>query len=223
MKLRFIHAALTAGLLGALPAAHAVPTLRLTTETGATITCADGAACDVNSLAGAVTFVGSVGDFSLNVTSGLSKPFLTNGQPLMDLNSLNATTTGGQHRLTIELSDTSFQLGGRFGEFGGVLSSGAGASVEASAFYDTGDALWAQSTLMGRIGAFGPGAFSGTFFNAFAPSGPYSLTQIITISTVGASTFSGDFEVNLPEPTTLALLGLGLVGFAATRRRRQAS
>jgi hypothetical protein len=32
--------------------------------------------------------------------------------------------------------------------------------------------------------------------------------------------FSGDFSVNVPEPGTLALVGLALLGFAVAYRRR---
>lgn len=228
MKHPFIGAAAAALLvgLGTLPVAHAVPTLRLTADGSTTVTCADGDVCDANPLAGAVTFVGSVGVYILNVTTGASKPLLVGGNPLMDLNSIDITApnTVSTNTLVIEFSDTSFVLPGTFtGEFGGVLSSGEGATVVATAFFDAGNGLFSQATAMGLIGPFGPGPFAGTFTDGLAPAGLYSVTEVITLRTVGASNFSGDFEVNVPEPTTLALLGLGLLGFAATRRRRQAS
>jgi hypothetical protein len=67
---------LALGLMVATPSAYGVATLRFTADAGPSISCADGAACDANPIAGAVTFVGGVGVYSLNVTTGLSKPFL---------------------------------------------------------------------------------------------------------------------------------------------------
>jgi len=72
------------------------------------------------------------------------------------------------------------------------------------------------------MGPFGPGAFSDSFVGAFAPGAPYSVTQAFRLTTDGATTFSADFEVSVPEPTTLALLGLGFAfaGFMSRRRKQ---
>jgi hypothetical protein len=219
MRHGIIQATTAALLLGALPAAYAVPTLSFSVDGGAAITCADGAACDINASAGAVTVSQSLGDFY--VTTGLSKPILTGGDPLMDLNTLNVLMSGGAHTLTIAFSDTGFDIsGGRLTmEYGGSLS-GAGASFEHSAYYDTGNALFGQSTLIGTAGS-GSGAFSGAVDGGWSPNGPYSVTEILTLKGgSGMTVFSGDFEVNVPEPATLALLGFALLGFAVVYRRR---
>jgi hypothetical protein len=221
MKHAFVQAAMATGLLGMLPAAHAIPTLSLSADGGPAITCADGAACDTNPYAGVVGFSSSLGDFAINVTTGLSKPMLTGGDPLMDLNTVNVQMWGDAHTLVIAFSDTDFDIyGGRITtQYGGSLS-GAGASFEQAAYYDTGNALFGQGTLISTAGS-SAGAFSGTGGGDSTPNGPYSVTEILTLKTGGGlAVFSGDFEVNVPEPGTLALVGLALLGLAVAHRRR---
>jgi hypothetical protein len=221
MKQTFVHAAMAAGLLGVVPAAHAVATLSLSVDGSAAITCADGAGCDTNSNAGVVTFSPSLGDFSVNVTTGLSKPILTGGSPLMDLNTVNVQIWGDPHTLQIKFSDTGFDIyGGWIGTtYGGTLN-GTGASVAYSAYYDAGNALFGEGTTIGTVGS-GSGPFSGSTDGGWSPNDLYSVTEILTLKTGGGLTvFSGDFAVNVPEPGTLALIGFALLGFAAVYRRR---
>jgi hypothetical protein len=220
MKQRFMQAAAAALLLAGMPAAHALPALSLSVDGGTAFVCSDGAACDNSGVAGVVSINQMLGDFLVNITTGLSKPFLTGGNPLMDLSTVNVQVWGGSHTLEIKFSDTDFDLyGGRFVmAYGGTLS-GAG-SFEHSAYYDAGNDLFGTDSLMGQV-AYGSGAFSGLVDGGWSPGGPYSVTEILTLRTAGGLTvFSGDFEVKVPEPATLALLGLGLFLFGAVRMRR---
>ena len=221
MKHKIIQAATAALLAGGVPAAHAIPTLSFSIDGGATITCADGAACDTNTSAGVVTFSQSLGDFVVNVSTGLSKPTLTTGAPLIDLNTVNVQVSGGAHTLQIGFSDTGFDIyNGRITtDYGGTLN-GIGASLDYSAYYDAGNTLFGEGTLIGGGGS-GSGAYSGSADGGWSPNAAYSVTEILTLTTGGGMTvFSGDFSVNVPEPGTLALIGLALLGFAAAYRRR---
>jgi hypothetical protein len=68
------------------------------------------------------------------------------------------------------------------------------------------------------VGATGTFTFSGTFAN------PATLTDFfVRWQATGIDGEGSDkgFEVGLPEPGTLALLGAGLLGLGASRRRRK--
>ena len=227
MKQGLIGAAAAALLFGVPPVAYGAPILSFSLDGGAAITCADqDASCDVNAAAGSVTFVDAIGDFTVNITTGTSAPILTGGDPLIALNSVDIQTTGGAHTLVIALSDTGFDEQGQFKlEFGGTLSGGD-ASVQANAFVDAANTLFAQTTAIGQVGPFSASlsAFSGNTVDGDAPGGPFSVTQVLTLTTTGTlpTIFQGSFEVNVPEPATLALVGLGLLAFGIRRVRQVA-
>ena len=192
----------------------------LTLTSGLTsVTITDNGAGDVNPSVGAITFIGSVGAFNaLNVSTGVSKPILGSAaNPFMDLNSVNISSSGGG-TLVIDHFDDGFTGLTNFSmAIGGVAGlGGAGGALTYSAFFNQG----AGNVLIDTLGPFS-GAFSGTGGGGPTTLTPYSLTQRVTI-VHGAGTVGTSFNATLiPEPATLALFGLGLigVGFATSRRR----
>jgi hypothetical protein len=218
MKATRILGILFVAILAVSAPAFAVPQLRLS-DGVSTVTITDGGVGDANGTPGAVTWIGSIGSFVVNVSTGVSKPVFPDAN--MDLNSINiAGGAGGT--LLIEFTDTDFQTLLGFAElFGGTLLGPDGSSVLAEGWFDQGNAAFGQSSPICAIGPFGPGAFGGSCSNFGAPGAPnYSLTQRITLRLTGAGDFSGDFRLRpVPEPATMFLLGSGII--AGLRRRRK--
>lgn len=76
-------------------------------------------------------------------------------------------------------------------------------------------------TLVGAYGGAGQ-INSYDFDGVFA--GVVHFVKIVNTGTVNSpdiDAFQGNFAASIPEPGTLALLGLALAGFAASRRRKQ--
>src|SRR5262245_22975490 len=76
--------------------ATANATLTLTLQQGAiSKNIEDNQAYDSNPLTGVVTYIGSVGVFSINVTTGISGSANTLPNVLMDVNTVNQSTAAG--------------------------------------------------------------------------------------------------------------------------------
>lgn len=202
---------------------------------GAAIVCADGTACDMNPNVGVVTYSGDLGAFSVNVTTGVTKPVYTGARML--LNSVNAqTAAAGSHTLIMMFSETGFgELAGFIGGLGGTLTPN-GSTITASGYLDTTDTLFGLGTLIGSTGPLGGGAFDASFSGGSAGTAPYSMTQVLTLATTGPGTsFSvGGYDLKagpdpsnhseVPEPSSLSVLGgVFLLAMIAARRKLRRS
>ncbi len=198
--------------------ATAVPTMRLTngSETH-TIVLSDGSPADQSPIPGIVVFHDSLGDWSINVTTGI---VLNEGRPYMDLNSINISNiSSGTTPLSIYFSQTGFTTDNGYWEaaIGGTTRS----SLQYSTYLGTSNTLFDTSTPLTNSGLLGPGAFANMFTSDTILTSPYLLTQYVEIAYnagTGGTSFNAELR-SVPEPSALLLMGLGFLGLALWQRR----
>lgn len=180
---------------------------------------------------GVLSYDGKIGNFSINVTTGLSKPALPAQPPQLDLNSVDVTSSLGGGTLYITLEDTGFTttLPSPFlqSSIGGTLGNGTSLTFQSwvnnSAKPDLSNP-YTGSAPAGSTGtpllSFGPGGlgFSGTADSGTLTtlSSPFNMFATAVLTASGGqefASFDGTTEV-LPVPSTLVLVlsGLPLLG-----------
>jgi len=209
-----IFAILVSGALLS-PAAYAIPTLTLSDGIAAdTETIVDNGVGDSNPAVGIVTFIGSLGVFNINMTSGLTKPALGSAAaPEIDISSFNNATAKGT--LTITFSEDGFTgfPGTVKADFGGTQMNG-----------NITNTVLQNGMLVTTIGPLFGTNFSGGATGNLTGGAPYSLTQSVVMNFAGAGNKSFDAHVGVAVPDggmTVTLLGLGLAGLAGVGRLRQ--
>jgi hypothetical protein len=203
--------------------AFATPELKIVSG-ATTIIITDGGGSDANGAAGAITFVGVVGNFSLNVATAITEPASAPPYPHLDLNDISTSSNAGG-TITFYFTDTSqtatspmFKM-----SIGGTLAPG---SIAYSAYVDPANAKYGTTNLIGSLGPFTSAsdatAFSGSLSGPGRLIPNYSLTEIITLTHIGAGTTSFDAALTpVPEPSALLLIGSGLACIGIWRIRKR--
>ena len=199
----------------------ATPMLTLSDGINPMVTISDGAGLDSNPAAGAVTYIGAIGNWVINVSTGVTKPIIGQANyPILDLNSVN-TTSGGAGVMTIAFSEKGFSLPDGLGGFSTAVGGTTNGTVQIDTYLD--DVTNTELTLgthLSQLGPFGPVAFSGSAVKEINPTDPFSLTLVATVTHAYGTNSSFDAELSpVPEPATMLLFGTGLLGIATLRRK----
>jgi hypothetical protein len=215
-RLAYKAATILAVLIVGSSIAFSTPTLTISDGITTKII-TDGGFFDSNMLSGVVQFNGSIGNWFINVDTGITKPAadIAPEAPSMDLSFVDSAWGAGS--LTIRFSEDNWgpvSMPSLMSTIGGTFAPGM------TGLYNVyqGNALLTSISLSGS-------SYSGTASADILPSeNPFSLTQelILTSTQYGWHTASGNASLAaVPEPSALILLGSGLLALGGLRLRKK--
>lgn len=221
--------------LGASSAGAAVLTMSLTDVTGSTsVFCDNGIGGCAGGFSGLMngpllSYSGAVGSWNTALTATTTNSPGTPTLATLDLTQLVLTNQTNAAR-TFEILVTGFGYttppGDPLDFFGSASTSSQGVTglVDSFSYFDPTN----SGALANQIAcSFVPGTNNSCAQNAFSVNnggGAYSLSHMLRITLNGGQSINltGNASVrNVPEPGTVALLGLSIFGLAALRRRSE--
>jgi hypothetical protein len=205
-------------------AAQAAPVITISYQNnlGAdeSVTVEDNGVGDLDLNAGSIAAFNPLTSFALDVMSGS-----TFGDPAIGTSTI-LTGPAASGRLEIIYADTGFTGGQTLNmnlDFGGTADNIGTASV--TVFLTENNCLFGTvgcvAVELGSIDIDDPDtSFLADLTGDFDPSYGIATVQTYEISTTNPFFVSGDFNLTVPEPGVLGLLGLGALAFGVARRRR---
>jgi hypothetical protein len=215
-------------ILFGIQSVHAAASIKISDGINTPIVIADGSGSDSNAATGVITWIGSIGVFDINVTTGSTKPVLGSATlPELDLNNLSINSTGSGN-LWVEFSDTGFgPLPPSYSSFITTVGGTSDDTTEFFSYVDASNTLFGTATQVGNLGPYVAGQdndpFSGVTSGSASPSSPFSMTSVAKI-THGSDGMNTSFNLNVvvvPEPlsSSLFIVGAATLGFRRFRKK----
>jgi hypothetical protein len=198
-----------------------VMTLDDLNDSAAATVISDTSGFDLNSLLGAITYSGTVGVFTVNISTAVSKPLTSS--PLLSLNSINVNGSAPGN-LRISITDTDY-VGPVDGLLGKATKITSNTDLNVNFLVDSNNAEFSGSSF-GAINNVRPFSWNTAESGYLGYTGPYSLSIIADIfhsQPSSVSNFGAEisaFNVAVPLPGALLLFLSSLGGLLAFARKK---